>query len=128
MTNLFVPEAAQARFEPDQSLVIDTLELAEKLLQNDGWCQGAGHKSELINGELVEVAHCMVGAVTRAASQVEQANNLPVINGLWGRAMSTVQEVTPGGIAPLYNDADGRTFEEVLDVMHLATDRARGLR
>lgn len=119
-------EALEGLAPPSPELVIEVLERASKLIQNDGWCQGKAHTVEVVDGQKVYTGHCLVGAVSQATYLVSVENNLGAFSGVWGTTRRLVEDVTPGGDVPTYNDESGRTQAEVLDVLQTALDRARG--
>lgn len=125
MTLLEEAQVQPPQFRNDDSLVIESLERASKMLHNVGWIQGAGVKWDNVTGQAV--GYCLIGSVSSAVLQVSYENNLPPVNTLWGDAISALHEIVPGRDIATYNDNPDRTFEEVADVMQRALDYARGL-
>lgn len=106
----------------DKSEVIRVLDEAKKVLIEKGWTQGYYAKDA--QGELVGIhdgdacSFCAVGAIHRAS---EDASD-------WARdeAGNAVVAVTPGFNIPIYNDAKGRTKDEILALFDKAKEQVNG--
>lgn len=108
------------------SEVVKVLERAKELLNEKGWCQGDLAKGA--HGEVVDLldpqaaAFCLVGAIrcqrdgtstnARLSAGIYLANVVGCLRGDW----LTV---------PDYNDAPGRTKEEIMEVLTKAIELAK---
>lgn len=108
------------------SEVVKVLERAKELLNEKGWCQGDLAKGA--HGESVDLldpraaSFCLVGAIrcqrettsmdARLSAGIHLANVVGCLRGDW----LTV---------PDYNDAPGRTKEEIMEVLSKAIELAK---
>ncbi len=109
------------------SEVVKVLERAKELLNEKGWCQGDLAKGA--HGEAVDLldphaaAFCLVGAIrcqretTSMDARLSAAIHLANVVGRLREDWLTV---------PDYNDAPGRTKEEIMEVIAKAIELAKG--
>ena len=94
-----------------------TINKAIDILKNVGWCQGAwGRDSEghPVNAQRDDIiSYCLIGSVDTATRA------LRVARGTNQEVRARLGKLLPKGIAH-FNDADGRKFEEVLEVLEKA--------
>jgi hypothetical protein len=112
----------------------DILEAAADLLETKGWIQGGEYKADGPCGRGKRVAYCAIGAIREVVGFYDFAENHGGYEVGWGA--STVALVRANGVAGLlcmgghgftsvirFNDAPGRTADEVIDLMkHTAKD------
>lgn len=114
--------------------VADAIDDAADLIEERGWCQGAAMN---VRGEF-----CMVGAIhyavyggwkyvsEKSSKYADYASNSAKVKAAWSQIFKFLPDMK--GNRPRrhriikYNDAAGRTKQEVLDVLRAAAKDARG--
>jgi hypothetical protein len=88
------------------------LEATKATLLSQGWLQGAFGNSKLDEG-----AVCLVGAISR----VTRHQDFVVHTEQCSPAYKAIRAVLPSGASPaLWNDARGRTLNQVIDLLDAA--------
>lgn len=87
--------------------VSQVLEEAAEVLETSGWCQGIFQN---IRGE-----HCMAGAIGKVVLEDDQISHATMLNWRFIPAVIALEKELPGIYIPNWNDATGRTKEEVVD-------------
>lgn len=89
------------------------LRAAAEVLRRDGWTRGFYTDPET-------GAHCAVGAIRSAISMTDSAPMTPALNERW----DALEVVLNGEGATFWNDAPGRTADEVIAALEAAADAA----
>jgi hypothetical protein len=84
---------------------------AAEYLEEYGWIQGTGFSDRY----LTRPAACAMGAIEMAANASTKSYDL-----LWVSAMDRMQNYLHGERIHSWNDAEGRTKEEVIDTLRQA--------
>lgn len=108
----------------------ELIEAAADLLQHTGWTQKAmardinGSKTsvfpDLDEGETQPVCYCALGALI----YVEEYADSQLVRNL---ALHALHKAAPGGSLIVYNDAEGRTKEQVLMLMRKTAAKLRAV-
>lgn len=98
----------------------DILVEAKNILNTEGWIQFTYHDGK---------GYCMLGAMYKAVGAEYNAHGIPVYSREQADAVEKAAKNFKGiageeGWPPFFNDANGRTKQEVLDAFDLAAQNA----
>lgn len=114
---MFLPEKSPGEFRPSREGDVSTLQPWQKLLlkaaaliEDRGWCQGTQKDAR---GRM-----CAIGAINEAEGNLDDGRCMPITKAGLEANKRLCAVVSPGDFGPAWwNNADGRTAEEVISTM-----------